>query len=160
MDVSTYNIEDIYKYVRAAYYQREGIRQTSSAQVAEDVRKAQQTIQNSRPTKDDIKNALAEARESRNQKTSHSLPQGVDPEIQDLINAMNGTKISHGEIAVLERYPQIGPLLRGGTNYAYFISHIVVDNGARNGKVIARNDGSFITNQPQNTNPLKGSAMQ
>jgi hypothetical protein len=94
-NVATYNIDQIYKYVRLVYRQRKEIKQTSFSQAKEDTRRARAAIQDSRRvTSADIQAAVGDLKNRRRDAANSSLPLGVDKEVQELINAIKGAKIS------------------------------------------------------------------
>jgi hypothetical protein len=112
IEVSTYNIEAIYKFIQTSYQQREGIKQTSFTQAKEDARRAQQTIQETYSlTTNKIQSVVKDLKHRRDAKKISTVPARVDPEVQNLINAMKGIKISTAEVKELEAHPTIGPLL-------------------------------------------------
>jgi hypothetical protein len=159
-DVATYNMDRIYKYVRLVYRQREGIKQTSFSQAEEDTRRARAAIQDSRRvTSADIQAAVGDLENRRRDAANSSLPPGVDKEVQELIDAMKGAKISLQEIDALKEHPAIGPLLREGRNYVYFLSH-VSNSSSIPQQYNTRNDGSYVTNAPLNVNMSKGTVRQ
>jgi hypothetical protein len=172
IDVSTYDMDEIYKFVRMVYRQREGIKQTSYSQAEEDMRRAQLAVQDSRRvTASDIQAAVSELERRRTVGTSGSLPPGVDHEVQDLIDAMKGVKISVQELESLREHPHVGPLLREGRNYVYFLSQVTrSENPPPNeGRttasfqpqgILSRNDGSYEADQPRNVDPSRGSMRQ
>jgi hypothetical protein len=173
IDVSTYNMDEIYKFVRMVYRQREGIKQTSYSQAEEDMRRAQLAVQDSRRvTASDIQAAVNDLERRRNMETSKSLPAGVDQEVQDLINAMKGAKISVQELESLKEHPHVGPLLREGRNYVYFLSQVTSSGPSpphnegypassfQPRGILSRNDGTYETNQPRNVDPNGGSVRQ
>jgi hypothetical protein len=173
IDVSTYKMDEIYKFVRTAYRQREGIKQTSYSQAEEDMRRAQLAIQDSRRvTTDDIQAAVKELQRRRDDNVQRTAPPGVDQEVQELIDAMKGAKISTQEVETLRDHPSVGPLLREGKNFVYFLSQVTNSSDGRRTSegrtmtnfqprgVLSRNDGSFITDQPRNVDPDKGAVRQ
>ncbi|KAF1944175.1 hypothetical protein EJ02DRAFT_482425 [Clathrospora elynae] len=93
IDVGTFDMDKIYNFVCRLYCQREGIMQTPFSQAKEDARQAQIAVEASRQvTPSDIRSAVKDLQSNRS-----ILPQGVDQEVQDLIDAMAGTKISTAE---------------------------------------------------------------
>jgi hypothetical protein len=175
VDVATYDMDDIYKYVRKVYRQREGIKQTSYSQAEEDARRAQLAVQESRSIgAEEIQTAVQDLKELQNKAKISTLPPGVDQEVQDLIDAMKGAKISAVEVESLSRHPSLGALLRDGRNYVYFLSQVTnwgtsanaeaqhegsSQETARQPKILSRNDGSFITDQPRNIDPQAGTIV-
>jgi hypothetical protein len=176
VDVATYDMDEIYKFVRKVYRQREGIKQTSYSQAEEDTRRAQLAVKKSqRVTPEDIKSAVRGLEELRSTSQETSVPPGVDQEVQDLIDAMKGVKISVAEVESLTRHPAVGPLLREGKNYVYFLSQVTRPDPPRGDTrysgssqstmgyqprgILSRNDGSFVTTQPRSLNPQSGTAM-
>jgi hypothetical protein len=165
VDVSTYDMESIYQYVRKVYRQREGIRQTSFTQAEEDAKRAQVAVEASRHvTGEDIRRAVKELQEGREAKAKKpALPLGVDQEVQDLIDAMGGVKISAAEVETMTRHPAVGPLLREGKNFVYFISQVTQTELAKpqprqilQRGSMERNDGTFISDQHRNIDPQRG----
>ncbi|KAF1940613.1 hypothetical protein EJ02DRAFT_226730 [Clathrospora elynae] len=119
-DVGTFDMDKIYHFVRQVYCQREGIMQASFSQAEEDARRAQIAVEASqRVTSSNIRTAIEDLQANRT-----TLPRGVDQEVQDLIDAMAGTKISTAEVESLAKHPAVGPLLREGKNYVYFLSQV------------------------------------
>jgi hypothetical protein len=172
IDVSTYDIDKIYKFMRIVYRQREGIKQTSYSQAEEDIQRAQLAIQDSRRvTTSNIQAAVSELERRRTIGTSGSLPPSIDHKVQDLIDAIKGVKISIQELKSLREHPHIGPLLREGRNYVYFLSQVTrSENPPPNeGRttasfqpqgILSRNDRSYEADQPRNVDPSRGSIRQ
>ncbi|KAF1934870.1 hypothetical protein EJ02DRAFT_159112 [Clathrospora elynae] len=124
-DVGTFDMDKIYHFVRQVYRQREGIMQASFSQAEEDARRAQIAVEASRRvTPSNIRAAVKDLQANRRLESKSTLPQGVDQEVQDLIDAMAGTKISTAEVESLAKHPAVGPLLREGKNYVYFLSQV------------------------------------
>jgi hypothetical protein len=170
IEVSTYDMEAIYKFVRTSYRQREGIKQTSFTQAEEDARRAQQTIRETYSlTTNEIQSVVKDLKHRRDAEKMSTVPAGVDPEVQNLIDAMKGIKISAAEVKELEAHPAIGPLLREGRNYVYFLTQVTrqpMDNAGSSSQyqgypttIMTRNDGSFVTDQPRNVDPYKGTGL-
>jgi hypothetical protein len=159
-NITTYNIDQIYKYIRLVYRQRKGIKQTSFSQAKKDTRRARAAIQDSRRvTSADIQAAVEDLKNHRRNATNSSLPPEVDKEVQKLINAMKGAKISLQEIDALKEHPAIRPLLREGRNYMYFLSH-VSNSSSMPQQYNTCNNRSYITNAPLNVNISKGTVRQ
>ncbi|KAF1941210.1 hypothetical protein EJ02DRAFT_209488 [Clathrospora elynae] len=124
-DVGTFDIDKIYHFVRRVYRQREGIMQASFSQAEEDARRAQIAVEASRRvTPSNIRTAVKDLQANRRFENKSTLPQGVDQEVQDLIDAMAGTKISTAEVESLAKHPAVGLLLCKGKNYVYFLSQV------------------------------------
>ncbi|KAF1937914.1 hypothetical protein EJ02DRAFT_458333 [Clathrospora elynae] len=164
IDVGTFDMDRIYNFVRRLYCQREGIMQTSFSQAEEDARRAQIAVEASRRvTPSDIRAAVKDLQANRRLENKSTLPQGVDQEVQDLIDAMAGTKISTAEVESLAKHPAVGPLLREGKNYVYFLSQVTYASASplpettnRPRAILSRNDGSFLTEQPRNVYNQQG----
>ncbi|KAF1936367.1 hypothetical protein EJ02DRAFT_470486 [Clathrospora elynae] len=124
-DVGTFDMDKIYHFVRQVYCQREGIMQASFSQAEEDARQAQIAVEASqRVTPSNIHAAVKDLQAKRRFENKNTLPQGVDQEVQDLIDAMAGTKISTAEVESLAKHPAVGLLLCKGKNYVYFLSQV------------------------------------
>ncbi|KAF1934568.1 hypothetical protein EJ02DRAFT_516899 [Clathrospora elynae] len=138
--------------------------QTSFSQAEEDARRAQIAVEASRRvTPSDIRAAVKDLQANRRLENKSTLPQGVDQEVQDLIDAMAGTKISTAEVESLAKHPAVGPLLREGKNYVYFLSQVTYASASplpettnRPRAILSRNDGSFLTEQPRNVYNQQG----
>ncbi|KAF1939357.1 hypothetical protein EJ02DRAFT_497236 [Clathrospora elynae] len=158
IDVGTFDIDKIYNFVRRLYCQREGIMQASFSQAKEDARRAQIAVEASRRvTPSDIRSAVKDLQSNRRHENRSTLPQGVDQEVQDLINAMAGTKISTAEVESLAKHPAVGPILCEGKNYVYFLSQVTYASAStlpestiRPCAILSRNNRSFLTEQPRN----------
>jgi hypothetical protein len=76
------------------------------------MRRARAAIQDSRRvTSADIQAAVGDLENRRRDAANSSLSPGVDKEVQELIDAMKGAKISLQEIDALKEHPAVRPLL-------------------------------------------------
>lgn len=160
-DRSSFHLDKIYEFVKRVHEQRQGLRDSSfdrsDGQLAE-VRKAMDSTKD--PT--DFHNIVDQARGqiASQTATARKLPEGVGSEVDELVKAMEGWKLSLAEVSILmESNPEIRNILKTPTNYAYFVAHATT-GGIRT----ERNDGSSregnsITPATCVGNPITGPAI-
>ena len=88
--------------------------------------------------KKDIKAIVEEVQKAqREQDAQHTLPVGVNLEVEELVKAIRLIKISLVEVDKLIEYQYIRLLLRSLANYVYFISRVTKGGAAqeRNNKL-------------------------
>jgi hypothetical protein len=110
-------------------------------------------------TSADIQAAVRDLKNRRRNTANSSLPPGVDKEVQELINAIKGAKISLQKIDALKEHSAIEPLLREGRNYVYFLSYVSNLSSILQ-QYNTYNNRSYVTNAPLNVNISKGTVRQ
>lgn len=100
-----------------------------------------------------VKDAIADLQKQQ-EKQESLLPPSVDPEVEELVTALNGMKLDSEILHSFMAHSSVAPIFKNPHNALYFMGR-----ASKVDPPVERNDGSFVTKAPRNTAP-KGGTIQ